>query len=392
MKTTLWLVCGSLLGCGLHAQQATNALTPPAIETPAAASAMTGGAPTGTADSAKPPAPAPKKKAPAKKAAVKKPSSVTLKTTPLHAGAATVIASNVNVRGQATLRGEVVGRLTKGQEVTVLEEVTLKESAPDEPSAWAKIQLPPGTKVWVHTMFIDADSKKVKPRRLNVRGGPGENYSVLGLLERDQTVNDHQVKGDWLEIDPPPTAYAFVAAQYLSQELTTTVAAATPETPRPEQPATTAAPETAPATEPAQPAPTTNAVPEAPVIAAAPTEAPPVTPSSEPVPTVPSTTPTSDTNLIAAVETEADEEEPLPPRIVQREGVVRGSASIQAPTKFELFSPESRRVINYLYIDEKDLDLGRYKGLRIIATGEEGLDERWRNTPVLNIQRIQVLE
>jgi hypothetical protein len=45
-----------------------------------------------------------------------------------------------------------------------------------------------------------------------------------------------------------------------------------------------------------------------------------------------------------------------------------------------------------LYTTARDLDLGRYKGLRIIVTGEEGLDERWRNTPVLTIQRIQVLE
>jgi hypothetical protein len=86
------------------------------------------------------------------------------------------------------------------------------------------------------------------------------------------------------------------------------------------------------------------------------------------------------------------EEEPLPPRIVQREGVVRGTASIQAPTKFELVSPENGRAINYLHTTARDLDLRRYKGLRIVVTGEEGLDERWRNTPVITIQRIQVLE
>ena len=39
-----------------------------------------------------------------------------------------------------------------------------------------------------------------------------------------------------------------------------------------------------------------------------------------------------------------------------------------------------------------NLDLSRYKGLHIIVTGEEGLDERWKNTPVITIQRIQVLD
>jgi hypothetical protein len=38
------------------------------------------------------------------------------------------------------------------------------------------------------------------------------------------------------------------------------------------------------------------------------------------------------------------------------------------------------------------LDLSRYKGLHIVVTGEEGLDRRWRNTPVITIQRILVLE
>jgi len=406
MKMTLWLVCGSLLSCGVVAQQATN--TPPSaaplpIETPAAAPALTNSAPAPVMDSATPSTPAPKpkappttakkssttrKKAPAKTVA-KKPAFAPLKTTPLRPGPATVVASNVNVRGQATLKGEVIGRLAKGQQVMVLEEVTLKKSAPDEPSAWAKIQLPPGIRVWVHSMFIDADSKKVKPRRLNLRGGPGENYSVLGTLEQGQTVDDHQVKGDWLEIDAPPGAYAFVAAQYLSQEPGTALAGTTSAVPS--TPPTTAVETTPPATtsEPVQP-PTTNTVTEAATIATAPVEPPSVPPGGETAVTTP------DTNTMATATAEAPttpaEEEPLPPRIVQREGVVRGSVSIQAPTRFELFSPESRRIINYLYIDEKDLDLGRYKGLRIIVTGEEGLDERWRNTPVLNVQRIQVLE
>jgi hypothetical protein len=72
--------------------------------------------------------------------------------------------------------------------------------------------------------------------------------------------------------------------------------------------------------------------------------------------------------------------------------VVRGTFSIQAPTHFELVSPQTGRVINYLYTTSVSLDLHEYKGLRIVVTGEEGLDERWRNTPVITIQKIQVIE
>jgi hypothetical protein len=85
-------------------------------------------------------------------------------------------------------------------------------------------------------------------------------------------------------------------------------------------------------------------------------------------------------------------EEPPPPRIVQREGIVRGSTSIQAPSKFALINPVDGRNMNYLFTTSTNLDLRRYKGLRIIVAGEEGLDERWPNTPVLTIQRIQVVQ
>ena len=98
------------------------------------------------------------------------------------------------------------------------------------------------------------------------------------------------------------------------------------------------------------------------------------------------------TNEPPTVPTEPVVEEPPPPRIVQREGIVRGMTSIQAPSRFVLVSPENGRDIDYLYTSSKELDLRRYKGLRIIVTGEESLDERWGNTPVITIQRIQVVE
>jgi hypothetical protein len=98
--------------------------------------------------------------------------------------------------------------------------------------------------------------------------------------------------------------------------------------------------------------------------------------------------PLPETDPLATV----DPEEPPPPRIVQREGVVRGFTSIQAPSHFRLVSPDTGRNINYLYTTSTNLDLSRYVGLHIIATGEESLDRRWPNTPVLTLRRIVVLD
>ena len=50
------------------------------------------------------------------------------------------------------------------------------------------------------------------------------------------------------------------------------------------------------------------------------------------------------------------------------------------------------KLINYLYTTSPSLDLRRYKGFHIIVTGEEALEERWGNTPVITIEKLEVLD
>jgi hypothetical protein len=412
MKLNYWLMIGAMLSTSLLAQQATSP-TPAAPATPAPATPAPTLAPAPAGTNA-PAAKAGKKKsakkksakksekqagqksekpAVAKKPAVKKPEALPeLKTTPLVAGPATVIASNVNVRGQAKLKSEVVTHVTKGATVTVLEEIVNNHSGPEEPSAWAKILLPPGGHVWVNTMFLT--NATVRPKKLNLRSGPGENYSVIGLLQQGDAVKEVTAKGDWTEIEPPATAYAFVASAFLKQEAPEVAAVPTPPvtpTPTPTVPPPTTP--VAPPPTPPEPTPAPTAVATAPTVAPPPTEAPAVPPPAVPPPKPPPvempavTTPTAPAAIEPAIP-----EEPPPPRIVQREGIVRGMTSIQAPSRFVLISPENRKDIDYLYTTSTNLDLRIYKGLHIIVTGEEGLDDRWGNTPVLTIQKIQVVK
>ena len=77
--------------------------------------------------------------------------------------------------------------------------------------------------------------------------------------------------------------------------------------------------------------------------------------------------------------------------MVSHEGVVRPVGSIAAPTKYELYDPATDVDINYLYTTSPSLDLSRYVNMRIIVTGEEGIDARWKDTPLINIQSIQVI-
>jgi len=362
MKLNCWILFGVMLSTSLLAQQVTDpppsaplgTAAPAASTNPAAITNAPAGA---SVTNAAAPKTTSKKKAATKKKAPKKTDAATeLKTVPLVAGPAIVAANHVNVRGQAKLKSEIVTRLTNGEPVTVIEEIVRNDSGPDEPSAWAKISLPPGAHTWVNTTYLDAN-KAVKPKKLNLRAGPGENYSVLGQLQGGETVNPLNVKGDWTEIEPPTNAYAFVAAQYLKQEAPGTLATTTP-------------------------------VAEAPVIAATTTDTATTHAPSE----TGATNTLADATPVATTPTAPASDEPPPKRIVQREGLVRGTFSIQAPTHFELISPDNGKTIDYLYTTAPSLDLRRYKGLRIIVTGEEGLEERWGNTPMLTIQKIQVLE
>jgi uncharacterized protein YgiM (DUF1202 family) len=317
MKMNCWLILGVMLATSAVAQNNTNTLPPIPAPSPAVAPAPSTPAP--AVEPAQKAAPVKHKR----KAVVAKPISepaVTLVPGPAE------VAANINARGQAGLKGEVVSHLKKGETVTVLDQINLDKHKVNEPAQWAKIALSSSTHAWVKASYIDATSKTVLPKKLNLRAGPGENYSVLGVIERGTAVNEITTKGDWMQIDPPGNSYAFVAAMYLKQEA------------------------------PAAPAPAPTPVPEPQTMATAPSE-----------PTAP------------------------PVRVVSHEGVVRSVGSIVAPTKYELYDPATDVNINYLYTTSPSLDLSKYVNMRIIVTGEEGLDARWKDTPLINIQSIQVI-
>jgi uncharacterized protein YgiM (DUF1202 family) len=362
MKKHCWLTLGLMAATVAVAQNNTNSL--PAIPSPVTSpTAESVAVPAAAAAPAAAPA-KPKKRAaaPAKVVKLKEP------TVALVPGAAEVTVSNLIVRGQAGLQGEVVAHLFKGDAVTVLSQINLDKHAADEPAQWAKIALPSTVHVWLNGKFIDATSKAVSAKKLNLRAGPGENYSVVGLLEKGAPVSAVETKGDWIKIEAPANAFAFVAATYLKQEAAAPVV-------------TTAAPpvEIAPA-----PAPTPTPVPEAQPIVTEPTPAPVAT-AAAPLPVVATPAPAPEP---AAVDTTV----PPQPRVVSHEGVVRHVGSLITPTAYELYDPTTDKNVDFLYATTTNLDLSRYVGMRIIVKGEEGLSARWSDIPVLTIQRIQVID
>jgi hypothetical protein len=206
-----------------------------------------------------------------------------------------------------------------------------------------------------------------------------------------------------MEIEAPPDAYAFVAMEYLDKpepaapEPEPAAVAVTTPAPTTPPPATTPAPGPAPTTPPppttvrqveTEPAPaaTVDVKPgetQPPAVTAPPTPAPAPVETQQPVVTTPPP---------------AQEPAPVvttPPskpvrRIVTREGTVIYARSIQSPTKFALESFETHRTINFLHSEQTGLSLKAYAGKKVLVTGEELLDVRWKQIPILDVQDIQL--
>ena len=263
----------------------------------------------------------------------------------------------INVRGQPSFIGEVITKLRKGESVTLLEEITRAKTKKDEPARWFRIAMPTNTPVWVNANFIDPAGKTVTPKKLQIRGGPGENFSVVGTLEKGAVVKEIRKTNDWMQIETPADAYGFVAVDLIERS-----APSAPVVP-PVAPEIVAVP---PVTAPPTPAPSDPAPP------AAPETVPPVV-TPPPVVVIPPPV----------------EEEPLPKRIVTRDGIVRRSLNVQTPSYYELESPDTGRIINYLYSSKPGFTLKPLIGTRVSVTGEEMIDARWKNTPVIEIESLE---
>jgi uncharacterized protein YgiM (DUF1202 family) len=293
------------------------------------------------------------------------------------AGPAIVRAENVNIRGQASINSEVIAKAKKGDKVDVLEIITLTKTKTDEPAVWAKVGLPSDVGVWVSALFVDANKNTVKVNKLNLRSGPGENFSVIGRLEKDAVIKPIETKPKWIKIEPPANVFGFIAAQLLEPATPPAIAVVPPP---PVTPPPSVTPPPPVETTVVTPAPVTPPPPIEPPPAVV-TPPPPVEPPAAIVAPVPATIATN----------KPVEEEIWVKRIVTREGVIKRSVSIQAPTYFVLESMMNKRVMNYIYSPSTNLVLKDFRGQHVIVTGEESLDERWR-TPVLTVDVLRVVE
>jgi SH3-like domain-containing protein len=129
-----------------------------------------------------------------------------------------VLADRVNLRAQSNLTSEVVGQVNYGDSLQALGFF----------GEWVMIAPPDGMGFWVHADFLHED-REVKVSTLNVRAGPGTNYSVVGQLKRGDAVLALETFQEWRRIQAPAGAAVWVNREYVQG-----TAAPTPLPPLPE--------------------------------------------------------------------------------------------------------------------------------------------------------------
>ncbi|MDC0319115.1 SH3 domain-containing protein [Verrucomicrobia bacterium] len=356
--------------------------------------------------------------------------NVVSEVTPTEAGI--VSGERVNIRARASLIGERVAQLRKGDKVTVLAKVTVAPPHKGEPTDWLKIAMPAAGQTWVHLSFVKEG--KVTAKKLNVRAGGSERFSIVGRLAKGDAVKEKRTAGDWIEIEHPAGAHAYVAAKFieLGQAAEETKSEETPEAKpaevtQTEEPKET--PEAKPAAEEVTEAEESEGKPEAVAEAKGEPEESNETnePGNMPEPPAPEVV------VVDAPESgdaqkppmgnpeDAEEAKPEPasavtdtklpvppPRIVTREGTIkrRFFRSPKAPSRFELLD-DNGRTINYLYSSDsgplksaKGEDgepitftnlMGMLRNRRVILTGIEAVDPRWPSLPLLDVRTLKTL-
>ena len=350
--------------------------------------------------------------------------SVVTDITPPKSGKVT--ADRVNVRARASLIGERVTQLRKEDTVTVLATVKIDPPKEGEPAEWLKIAMPAGGQTWVHMAFVKEG--KVTANKLNVRAGGSERFSIVAHLAKDDEVKEKRTSGDWIEIEHPEGAHAFVAASFVeiggvaetveeektestentettkvtetnekTEESTEKVEETTEET------ATTVVSTEKTETTETTETPTTNDMPDVPepevvvVEEGADTNKPPAGNPEDAEEIKPDPAPVT-----------TKKELPVPPpRIVTREGKIkrRFFRSPRAPSRYELVD-EKGRTLNYLFSsDETPLKvaddeeepitferlMNMLRNRKVILTGVEAVDPRWPSLPLLDVRTLKTV-
>jgi len=114
-----------------------------------------------------------------------------------------VTGDRVNLRARPDLNVEVLDSAMRGEEMVCLEQT----------NGWVAVQAPESLDYWVAAEYVQ--NGVVQPEKLNVRSGPSQNYSVVAVLSKGDTVSLRGEFNDWLKIAPPQGSKVWISADFV---------------------------------------------------------------------------------------------------------------------------------------------------------------------------------
>ncbi|MBU2541195.1 MAG: SH3 domain-containing protein [Candidatus Omnitrophica bacterium] len=118
-------------------------------------------------------------------------------------------AERVNVRSGPHLNFETLGKVKKGQDITVV----------GEKQDWYKVRVPSNFSVFVDYKFVQKRTEPVgvvKGKRVNVRAKPNLKATLLGQLNKGEIVTIRGQNNEWLKIAPTPNCFAWIKAEFVN--------------------------------------------------------------------------------------------------------------------------------------------------------------------------------
>lgn len=121
---------------------------------------------------------------------------------------AEIVGDGINIRLDSTINSPVLGTLDKGQLVTVV----------FGHYGWYKIILPKDIPVFIKDDFVSAvqpQAARVINDRVNIRTGPSDSSSVIGMASKGDILNVLGRQKIWYKIEPPDSCFGWVHKQFI---------------------------------------------------------------------------------------------------------------------------------------------------------------------------------
>jgi len=114
-----------------------------------------------------------------------------------------VTGDRVSLRAKPEGESEILDRAMHGDEFVLL----------GETNGWMAVQAPDTIDFWVFGTYLK--DGVVQPKKLNVRSGPNQNYSVMYVAKRDEKLRVRGASREWTKVAPMAGAKVWISAKYV---------------------------------------------------------------------------------------------------------------------------------------------------------------------------------